>query len=62
MNDEMLDPANDPANWDCCDEHDTVFWKGTPCPKCEPEPDDPTDPQETPQERYPWMSEEELQE
>lgn len=38
MNDEMLDPANDPANWDCCDEHETVFWKGDVCPKCEPEP------------------------
>ncbi|MCU1318108.1 MAG: hypothetical protein JWN63_3430 [Candidatus Acidoferrum typicum] len=39
MNDDMLDPGNDPANWDCCDEHETVFWKGTPCPKCEPEPE-----------------------
>jgi len=38
VSDEDLDPGNDPANWDCCDEHETVFWKGTPCPKCEPEP------------------------
>ena len=39
----MLDPFEDPrdmdpANWDCCDEHQTVFRKGDECPKCEPEP------------------------
>ncbi len=40
MLDELLDPDpdNDPANWDCCDEHETVFRKGDACPKCETEP------------------------
>lgn len=38
MLDHLLDPDNDPANWDCCDEHETVFRKGDACPKCEPEP------------------------
>ena len=22
------------ADWDICDEHETVFWGGTACPKC----------------------------
>lgn len=33
------DEDMDPANWDCCDEHETVFRKGDECPKCEPEPE-----------------------
>lgn len=31
--------AQDLANWDCCDEHETVFPKGQACPKCEDEPE-----------------------
>lgn len=39
MIDPFEDPRDmDPANWDCCDEHETVFRKGDACPKCEPEP------------------------
>lgn len=37
---------NDPANWDCCDEHETAFPRGEACPGCvgdmdiePPEPD-----------------------
>jgi hypothetical protein len=28
------DEDMDPANWDCCDEHEMVFRKGSECPKC----------------------------
>lgn len=38
---EMEEHYNDPANWDCCDEHETVFLKGNPCPKCVPPPTEP---------------------
>jgi len=34
------DEDMDPANFDCCDEHETVFRKGEPCPKCEAEPEE----------------------
>lgn len=29
--------GDDPANWDCCDEHERVFWKGDSCPDCDAE-------------------------
>lgn len=36
--DSFEDPSgSDPANWDCCDEHQTVFWKGDSCEQCEAE-------------------------
>ena len=35
VRDPFEDPSGeDPANWDCCDEHETVFRKGAACDKC----------------------------
>lgn len=42
MIDPFEDPRDmDPANWDCCDEHETTFRKGDACPKCDQEPPEP---------------------
>lgn len=35
MRDPFEDPScEDPANWDYCDEHETVFWHGEGCERC----------------------------
>lgn len=26
---------DDPSNWDCCDDHETVFLRGSRCPECD---------------------------